>query len=149
MSMGSQTSSSRGGLAAASSCSGGAIDWLMALSIDGLSECVLTSLTQAGPRRLARDRRHVSPAALALDAGGALDRHTGPRLPLRFHIRRRLAQLYLGDDEQHRQLLGVLLQERQLGRSGGHNDPGLQRASNLFALAQRLDFGEHLLAQTD
>src|SRR6185436_19366975 len=115
MRMGSQSSSSRGGLTAASSCSGGAIDWLMALSIDGLSECVLTSLTQAGPRRLARDRRHISPAALALYPGGALDRHTGPRLPLRFHVRRRRAQLYLGDNEQHRQLTRVLLEKCHLG----------------------------------
>ena len=40
----------------------------------GLGQRVLTALAQAGPFRLARDARHVAPAALAFHAAGALDR---------------------------------------------------------------------------
>ena len=69
----------------------------------GLGQRVLAPLAQAGPGRVARDRRHVAPAALALHAAGALDRDA--RLPLASAaVAGAASQLHLGDDEQHRQL---------------------------------------------
>ena len=63
------------------------------------------SVAQAGRRRLARDRRHDAPAALALHAVGALDRRCAASPRRRFDVGRRRPQLDLRDDEQHRQLL--------------------------------------------
>src|SRR5438874_10405736 len=82
-------------------------------SIHRLREGVLAPLAQAGKCRIGRDRRHVPPAALAFDAGGAHDRHPRSGLDLRVDVGGRRTQLHLGDDEQHRQQLRVRLDQRE------------------------------------
>src|ERR1051326_9035142 len=138
--IGSQTSSHRGGFSAASR-SPAPTTSSSVLSIHRLGETVLAAVAQAGPRRIRRHLRHVAPAALALDAAGALDGHARPRLGVRFHVVGRRPPLHVGDDEQHRQLLRVRFELRELRRGRRDDDLGLQRAPNPLVLAQRLDLG--------
>src|SRR5205823_2020104 len=144
--IGSQTSSHRGGFSAASR-SPASTTSSSVLSIHRLGKGVLAAVAQAGPRRIGRHLRHVAPAALALDATGPLDDDARPRLGVRFHVVGRRPQLHVGDDEDHRQLLRVRLELRKLRRGRRYDDLRLQRAADSLVLPQRLDLGEHLHAQ--
>src|SRR5260221_2174411 len=115
--IGSQTSSHRGGFSAASR-SPASTTSSSVLSIHRLGEGVLAAVAQAGPRRIGRHLRHVAPAALALDAAGPLDDDARPRLGVRFHVVGRRPQLHVGDDEENRQLFRVRLDLRNC-RPGG------------------------------
>src|SRR5829696_4868266 len=112
---GSHTSRCRRGDAAASSSPGEMTGSSKALSMDGLGDRVLATVAQAGKVRIGRDRRDVAPAALAFHPAGTLDGDARLRLRMRFHVLGRWPQLDLRDDEEHRQLLRVLLEQRQLG----------------------------------
>src|SRR3954466_2312997 len=90
---GSHTSTWRRGVAAASVSAPAASGSSIALSMNGLRDRVLAAAAQAGENRLARDRRHDSPAALAFDAGGAFDRDPRPSFPVCLHIVGRRPQL--------------------------------------------------------
>src|SRR5882724_5255788 len=119
------------------------------LSIDLLSQRVLTPLAQSGRGRVARYDRHVAPAALALHTGGTLDCDPWPCVSGRAGIVGRWAQLHFGDDEEHGQLACVWLEPRQVGLRRGHDHSGLERAADLLLLAERLDFGDDPLAELD
>src|SRR5262245_6406996 len=109
-----------------------------ALSIDGFGQCLLTPVAEAGPGRIARHRRHVAPAALALHAGRALDGHPRPRVGVGLAIVSRggrRPQLDLGDDEQHREVAGIAFEKRELGVGGRDDHAGLQRAADAFILS--------------
>src|SRR4029453_8271446 len=117
--IGSHTSRCRRGDAAASTSPGAiALSPPRALSMDGLGDRVLAAVAQAGKVRIGRDRGDVAPAALAFHPAGPLDGDARLRLGMRLHVVGRRADFDLGDDEQHRQLLRVLLEQRQLGPGG-------------------------------
>src|SRR2546425_783291 len=101
MTIGSQTSRWRRGVAAASRWPDATAS-SSALPIDRLGQRVLAPIAQTGPRRLGRYRRHVAPAALAFHAARAFDGDARPRLAMRLDIEGRLAQLHLRYDEEHR-----------------------------------------------
>src|SRR5476651_1838971 len=84
----------------------------MALSMYGLGQGALAPLAQAGRRRLGRDRRHIPPAAFAFHAAGALDgdaRMVRPSISVAA-----FPHLHLGHDEQHRQVLLVACERREV-----------------------------------
>src|ERR1700687_4580225 len=119
-------------------------------SMNRLRQGILAALAQTRPDRIAGHGWDIPPAALALHAAGSFDgdsglsrfaRSPGPCIfPLQRDVRH---------DEQHRKLQLVLLQELEVLRRGRQDDPGLQRAADLLVLAERLDPGEHSLAQLD
>src|SRR3954462_15705862 len=146
ISSGRMNSSSRGG---GCEVSPAATVSSSALSIDGLGQRFLAAVAQAGDRRVGRHRRHDPPAAFALHPGRTFDGDAGHRFARSLDVGRRRAQLDLGDDEKHRQLLGVLFEQDELPGRRGDDDLGLQGAADLLVLAERLDFGEHALAQRD
>src|SRR5262245_12447543 len=148
MIIGSQTSRWRRGLTAAS-CSPAWTISPSVLSIDRFGQRVLTPVAEAGPGRIGRDRSHVAPAPFALHAARPLDRDARPRLGVHFSVHRRRPQLDLRHDEQHRQLLRVGLEPRELRRRRRHDHLRLQRAADLLVLAERLNLREHLLAEID
>src|SRR6202030_3903968 len=78
-------------------------------SMNRFRQRILAALAQPRPGRIAGHGRDIPPAALALDPAGALDGDPGrsrfPRTGLG------LVERDVRDDEQHRKLLLVLLQE--------------------------------------
>src|SRR3984957_1437182 len=81
---------------------------------------VLAALAQPRRRELGRDGANVPPASLAFCPVSALDRHLNTvvfervAVPCHLGAGRQGPQFHLGHDEQHRQVAGVALQERQL-----------------------------------
>src|SRR4029079_6778298 len=146
--IGSQTSRWRRGGTAASRSPAETLSSSV-LSIDRLGQCVLASVTQAGPGRIGRDRADVAPAPFTFDAASTLDRYTRPRFGMCLDIVGRRPQLHLRDDEQHRQLFRVRFELRQLCGGRRHDHLGLERAADLLVLPKRLDLRKHLVAKAD
>ena len=91
----------------------------------------------------------IPPAALAFHAAGALDRHA------RHRFAGASTSVGAGRSSTSETMnsigscLRVPLEQRQLRRRGRDHDLRLQRAADLLVLAQRLDLGEHPLAQRE
>src|SRR6266851_6668602 len=111
------------------------------LMIHRFGQRVLAALAQAGRRWIARYGRHVAPAPFALHPAGTRDRHAW----LGVIIGWRRAELDLGDNEQHRQIARVLLEQRQHGWASRQYHLRLQGTADLLGRSQRLDLGHDLL----
>src|SRR5262245_16562442 len=111
MTIGSQSSIRRGRGAAAASGPPVTTAWV---SIDGFRQGVLAAVAEPGPRRIRRNRRDVPPAALTLDPACAFDRDAGLSGLRRGRAARAPRQIDLRNDEEHRQLFLVLLEECQI-----------------------------------
>src|SRR5262245_33880132 len=144
MAIGSQISSRRAG--AGSAVSPGTTAPFSVSSIDGLGQRLLAPIANPRPRRIGRNDGDVAPAPLALHARRPFDRHLRHRLGVRADVAGCRAQLHLGDDEQHRELARVALEERELRFGARQHDLRLERAADPLVLPERLDRREHLLA---